>query len=148
MKRKRASSTPDTDLCPSELESSFFVGTSTRVDIPSCDISHREDPAQRDREKQQERASERGPGEDMVDLKACEDVVTSKILSFSEKYEILLANLKDVLRSKLINLETARYIISYIKLFSYRNNDTPLPDNWFRLFTQQCDEEIGRLKLT
>ena len=107
-----------------------------------------EDPEQRDREKQQERASERGPGEDMVDLKACEDVVTSKILSFSEKYEILLANLKDVLRSKLINLETARYIISYIKLFSYRNNDTPLPDNWFRLFTQQCDEEIGRLKLT
>ena len=86
MKQKRASSTPDPDLSSSELESSFFVGTSTRLDIPSCEISQREDPEQRDREQQQERASKRGPGEDLLDLKACEDVVTSKTLSFSEKY--------------------------------------------------------------
>ena len=33
-----------------------------------------EDPEQRDREKQQERASKRGPGEDLLDLKACKDV--------------------------------------------------------------------------
>ena len=38
------------------------------------------------REKEESSRRERGPGEDLLDLKACEDVVTSKTLSFSEKY--------------------------------------------------------------
>ena len=60
-----------------------------------------------------------GAGEDLLDLKAFKDFDTSKALSFSEK---------SVLSSKPIDLETARYIIPFIKLLSYQKNDTPLPD--------------------
>ena len=77
LKQKRASSTPDLDLSSSELESSFFIGTSTftRLDIPSCEISQRgRSRTERQRKAAGERASKRGPGEDLLDLKACKDV--------------------------------------------------------------------------
>ena len=60
-------------------------------DVPLQDHQHQCDAAgDQTTEKQQESASDQCPDKNLLNLKACRDVVKNESLSFSEKHDILL----------------------------------------------------------
>ena len=66
--------------------------------------------------------------------------VPDKTISFSEKYEILQGNLEVLLRSELIDLQTAWCCFTYGKILLNSKHETPLPVNELRFFVQKCEE--------
>ena len=88
----------------------------------------------------QESASDQGLAENLLNLKACRDVVKNESLSSSEKHDILLKNLHELLRQKPIDCVSARYCFIHSLRFVHMMNNEPLPDNYLKIFLQQWNE--------
>ena len=77
----------------------WYLSVCPCCDVPPQDHHHQCAAAgDQTNEKQPESASDHGPDENLLNLKACLDVVTNETLSFSEKYDVLQKNLNELLR--------------------------------------------------
>ena len=70
--------------------------------------------------------SARGPEEDILDYKACHDVVANNFFSPDDKHKILERNCISLLKIEPINFELAKYCFTRSKFFHLRKNDHTL----------------------
>ena len=69
----------------------------------------------------------------LLNLKACRDVVKNESLSSSENTIFCKKNLDELLRRKPIDCVIARYLFIHCLRFLHMINNEPLPDNYLKI---------------
>ena len=88
-----------------------------------------------------------GPGEDILDLQGCHDVVSSDLFSTQQKIEILQKNCIFLLKAETINFDLAKFCYSHSKYFQLKIKDHtlgPMQNLVENIFNQEFDKEVKK----